>query len=151
MISGKHIRLIESNWDEVMDRVFREVHRDPDFAHFPKVVESEWREWAQMALQNLGHWLSGTSRQELAERCEFLGKQRCEQHVPLEQSVHCLCLIRQKTLDYVDQQVIDKTTLELYAEEQLLRRLARFFDFMMVHLVRGYERALRTDMAVTAR
>jgi len=147
MISGKHLYLIESNWEHVMDRVFREVHQDPEMKHFPKLVETEWREWGQMVLQNLSHWLAGGNREQLADRCESLGKQRCAESVPLEESVHCLCLIRQRTLDYIDQQMIDKSTLELYAEEQLIRRLARFFDYMMVHLVRGYERELRVEMA----
>jgi len=150
MISGKHIHLIESNWEQVLNRVFVEVHRDPEMTHFPKVVEAEWREWGQTVLHNLSQWLAGGHRKELAEKCELLGRIRCDEQAPLEESVHCLCLIRQRILDYVDQQVIDKNTLELYAEEQLLRRLARFFDFMMVHLVRGYERALRTEMATAS-
>jgi len=147
MISGKHVRLIESHWPQVMDRVFDDMRRDPELADFPKVVEAEWREWGQLVLQNLGSWLSGGKRQELADRCEQLGKQRCREHIPLDQAVKRLCLIRQGVLDYVDQQILDKNTLELYAEQQLLRRLARFFDFMLVHLVRGYVRALRTEMA----
>ncbi len=131
-----------------MDRVFRELNnRDPEMAHFPKVAEAEWREWGQLVLQNLSRWLAEKNLQELAERCELLGKQRAEEQIPLERPVNCLSLIRQKTLDYIDQQIVDKNTLELYAEEQLLRRLARFFDFMLVHLVRGYERALRAEMA----
>jgi hypothetical protein len=148
MISGKHVHLIESHWEQLMDRVFNEVRRDPT-SHFTKVVETEWRDWGQMVLQNLGHWLAGGNQDELAEKCELLGKQRCEESVPLETVVQRLCLIRQKTLDYLDQQVIDKNMLELYAEEQLLRRLARFFDFLLVHVVRGYERELKADIAVS--
>jgi hypothetical protein len=149
MISGKHVHLIESHWEQVMDHVFNEVRRDPT-AHFTKVVETEWRDWGQMVLQNLSHWLTNGNRQELAEKCELLGKQRCEEGVPLEDAVQRLCLIRQKTLDYLDQQMLDKNMLELYAEEQLLRRLARFFDYMLVHMVRGYERELRADIAVSS-
>ena len=133
-----------------MDRVFSEIRRDPETSKFPKVIEAEWRDWGQMVLQNLSHWLAGGNQAELAEKCELLGKQRCEEEVPLETCVRRLCLIRQKTMDYVDQQMIDKNMLELYAEEQLLRRLARFFDFTLVHLVRGYERELRADLAVSS-
>jgi hypothetical protein len=33
--------------------------------------------------------------------------------------------------------------IELYAEEELEHRVGRFFDFMLYHVVRGYEAAMR--------
>jgi hypothetical protein len=46
-------------------------------------------------------------------------------------------------LEYVEEHIFSKTILELHAEEEIERRLGRFFDLLTVHLVRGYERALR--------
>jgi hypothetical protein len=46
----------------------------------------------------------------------------------------------------VEQHLFDKNTLALYAEEELDRRLGRFFDLLTIHMVRGYEKALRSAM-----
>jgi hypothetical protein len=35
----------------------------------------------------------------------------------------------------------------LYEEEELDRRMARFFDFLAIHLVRGYVREMRRATA----
>ena len=150
MLSGKFVHLVESHWDHVMAQVIEQVRREPEMTHFPKLVETEWREWGQDLLQNLGHWLAKGNTKQLAQTFEEHGRRRFDEDVPLEESVRCLCIIRQKVLDFVDEQIISRNALELYAEEELLRRLARFFDLLLVHMVRGYERAMRRAMLLTA-
>ena len=94
-------------------------------------------------LENLGHWLSAGNEDDLAQKYEHLGKLRCEQDVPLHETVRCLCIAREKMLDFVEEHLFSKNVMELYAEEELDRRLGRFFDVLTIHLVKGYERALR--------
>ncbi len=147
MLSGKFIHLIESHWDQIMARVVDQVRREPQMTHIRAVVEPELREWGQMLLQNLGHWLAAGNDEELAVKYEYLGKLRCEEDVPLHESVHGLCIIREKMLDFVEEHIFSRNTLELYAEEELERRLGRFFDLLIVHMVKGYERALRHSAA----
>src|SRR5690349_16865718 len=106
MLSGKFVHLIESQWDHIIARVIDEVRRDPEMTHFPKLVETEWREWGQNLLQNLGHWLAGGHEKELANAFEEHGRHRFEEDVPLEESVRVLCIIRHKVIDYVDEQMI---------------------------------------------
>ena len=49
--------------------------------------------------------------------------------------------VRLSQSDFVDEQGFDYDCLALYAEEQLERRVGRFFDLLTTHLVRGYEKA----------
>jgi hypothetical protein len=149
MISGKLVHLIESHWDEIMSRVVEQVRRQP-MTHVRLIVEPEMREYGQALLQNLGHWLAAGNDEELAHQYEQLGKVRCHEDVPLHESVRGLCIVREKILDFVEEQILTKNTLELYAEEELERRLGRFFDLLIIHLVKGYERALRTAVAAHA-
>jgi hypothetical protein len=58
--------------------------------------------------------------------------------------------VRERVLDFVEEHVLTKNSLELYAEEELDRRLGRFFDFLTYHMVKGYEHALREDAALHA-
>ncbi len=150
MLSGKLVRLIESHWDPIMSRVIEQVRHEPQMSHTRALVESELRDWGQTLLQNLGHWLMAGSEEDLARKYEFLGRLRCEEDVPLHESVHALCIMREKMLDFVEEQIFSKNALDLYAEEELERRLGRFFDLLTIHLVRGYEQELRKTHAHSA-
>src|SRR6266702_963297 len=126
MLSGKLVHLIESHWDQIASRVIDQVRREPQMPHIRGLAESELREMEQVLLQNLGHWLSAGNEEDLAHQYEHFGKLRCEQGVPLHESVRGLCIIREKMLDFVEEHIASKNTLELYAEEELERRLGRF-------------------------
>ncbi len=147
MISGKLVRLIESHGGDIICRIIDQVRREPHMTHLRTVLEPEIHEYGEALLKNLGHWLAAGNDEELAHKYERLGKLRCEQNVPLEESVRGLFIIREKMLDYVDEHILSKDALELYAEEALDRQLGRFFDILTIHLVRGYENALRHPAA----
>jgi hypothetical protein len=143
MLSGKLVHLIESNWDAIASRVIDQVRREPQMSHTRGLAESELREWGQVLLQNLGHWLSAGNEEILAHQYEHLGKVRHEEDVPLHEAVRGLSIIREKILDFVEDHIASRNSMELYAEEELERRLGRFFDILTIHLVKGYEGALR--------
>ena len=150
MISGRLVHVIETHGDQIANRVIAQIRREPEMMHIRALLDSELREWGRDLLQNLGHWLTAGNEEDLAHRYERLGRLRCEEDIPLDESVRGLCLIRQKMLDYVEEQIGSNNSVELYAEEQLERRLGHFFDLLTIHLVRGYERALRRSVAMTA-
>jgi hypothetical protein len=149
MLSGKLVHLIESHWEEIISSVIGRIRREPQMEHYRARVESELREWGQVLLQNLGHWLTIRAGEEIGQRYEELGRQRFEADVPLHESVRCLCILRQRVLDFVEERVLNKSSLELYAEEELDRHLGRFFDILTIHMVKGYEAALRKEMAIS--
>jgi hypothetical protein len=149
MLSGKLVHLIESHWEEITSGVIARIRREPQMQEYRARVESELREWGQILLQNLGHWLTAGSGEEIGQRYEELGRQRFEADVPLHESVRCLCILRQRVLDFVEERVLNKSSLELYAEEELDRHLGRFFDILTIHMVKGYEAALRKEMAIS--
>ncbi len=148
MLSGKLVHLIESHWEEIISNVITRIRREPQVAHYRARLESELREWGQLLLQNLGHWLSAGTEDEIVHRYERFGKLRFEEDVPLHESVRCLCIMRERVLDFVEEHVFAKSSLELYEEEELDRRLGRFFDLLTIHMVKGYETALRQGLAV---
>lgn len=150
MLSGRLVHLIESNWDEIISSVTSRIRREPQAAHYRATVESELREWGQILLQNLGHWLTAGNEEEIALRYEHLGKLRYEAGIPMHESVHVLCIVRQRVLDFVEEHVYAKNALALYEQEELDRRLGRFFDLLTVHMVKGYEQALRRELAARA-
>jgi hypothetical protein len=147
MLSGKLVHLIESNQQEIAERIMRDIRQHPDLNHLRKVPELELRERGQQILENLGHWLVSGNEEELAREYEVIGRTRLHEGVPLHESIRGLCLIKDRMVDFVEEQGIERDCVALYAEEELDRRVGRFFDLLVIHLARGYEIAWRHSAA----
>jgi len=149
MLSGKLIHLIESHGQEITGSIIGSIRRHPELAHFRNLPEWELRQRGDEILKNLGHWLTYGNEEKLAHEYETIGRARFEESMPLHESVRGLCVIKDKMIEFLDNQGIDQDALSLYAEEQLERRVGRFFDMLVIHLVRGYETASRNAHLAT--
>jgi hypothetical protein len=143
MLSGKLIRLIETHEEEIADRILDDIRQNAHLAHLRKIPEPELRARGREILKNLGHWLASTNEDDLAHEYEGVGKARFEESIPLHESLRALYTIKYKMLDFVDEQRPDPDFLALYAEEELERRVGRFFDHLIIHMTQGYETAWR--------
>ena len=150
MISAKLVHLIEEHGDQIITRVIGQIRREPQMTHVHALLDTELREWGRDMLEHLGHWLSAGIEEDLGRRYERIGRILCEHEAPLSQCLRGLFLIREKVMDYLEEQVLSKTHADLYAEEETERRLDRFFDLLAIHLAHGYERELRKSAAVRA-
>jgi hypothetical protein len=150
MLSARLIRMISDHWEQIADRVLRQVRRDSKLLELGKLPEPEQRERAREILQSLGRWL--VSREEdLDQRSEALGRRRFEEGIPLHEVVYSLQLLRENMIQWVRDQGLVETPLELYAEEELERGSGRIFDTIIYYFVRGYERAMREQWASAAK
>lgn len=143
MLSPKLMHVIEAHGDVISRNVVREIRRDPGMTQMSSLSDQELRDRGQHILKNLSYWLTQGHEQSLAYEYEALGRERFEEGVPLHESVRALCIIRRKMVEFLDEQGTDRDSFELYAEEQFERRLSRFFDVLLIHLVQGYETAWR--------
>jgi hypothetical protein len=143
MVSGKLIRLIESHEEEIARSILRAIRHQQSLLHMGRLPDQELRERGEQILKNLDHWLAHANEQKLAHEYETLGRERFDEGIPLHEAAECLFLIKEKMIDFLDEQGSEHDSLALYAEEQFERRIGRFFDLLLVHLIRGYERAWR--------
>jgi hypothetical protein len=143
MLSARLIHLIESHQDEIATRILHEIRRQPELSHIHKLDDLELRERGRRILGHLGKWLAEARQEELAREYEILGRTRHEEAIPLHESVRALCIIKNKMIDFVKEQGLKMDSVELYAEEELEDRVGRFFDELVIHMVRGYEGAWR--------
>src|SRR5579864_5131997 len=141
MLSARLIRLIEAHQEQISTRVLHDIRHHPDLSHMRNLQDSELRERGRQILAHLGTWLAEDD--ELAREYEHLGDTRYEESIPLHESVRALYIIKNKMIDFVKEQGVKRDSMELYAEEELERRVDRFFDELVIHLVRGYEGAWR--------
>jgi hypothetical protein len=149
MLSARLIHLIETHHKELADRVLREIWRRQDLPHILRLPEAELRERNRLLLEHLGEWLLG-NEEKMRKLQESVGTKRFEQSVPLHESVHALCLIKNTVIEFIEEQGIARDTIGLYAEEELEHRLGKFFDQLIIHLVRGYEGAWRRAIRAAA-
>jgi hypothetical protein len=143
MLSGKLIQLIEAHQEQIANGVIDEIRRHPDLVHLRKLPDAELRERGQQIVENLGHWLAAGHAAEIAHRYEALGRDRFQDSIPLHESIRALCITKDRIVDFVDGQGLAKTSIELYAEEELERRVGRFFDLLVIHMAQGYETSQR--------
>lgn len=150
MVSAKFVQLIESHADQIAERVVAELRRSNRAPHIAALPETELRDSCHRVLRNLGHWLTASSEEEIARYYEERGRIRAAEGVPLHEAVYLLQLLKSRMLDYVRNQGIAQTSIDLYAEEELEHQVGRFFDAAVYHLIRGYEGALRAPLRAEA-
>jgi hypothetical protein len=141
MLSSRLVQCIERDSEEIAARLARAVRTNPNLKHLSQLPDIEIREWAQEILGQLSYLLEASSRDEVRRRFEALGKDRRQEQVPLSEAVLRLQILEKTIIGFIHDQGFPMTGLQLYAEEELLQRMGRFFDSSIYHLVRGYEDA----------
>ena len=146
------IQLIEANSDEIIDRMIRHIRRDPELIHLSTLPDAELRDLGQRLVKRLGHWLTATKEEEtaVARHYETIGHAWFEDAIPLHEAVHAVLLVKEKMIDFVQDQALAQTSVQVFAEEELERRVDRFFDTLICHFIRGYEDAMHRVSPVGA-
>ena len=147
MLSGRYVHLVETHAEEILNRTLEVLRRDPALVHLRLLLDHEHKEWGKDLLRDLDQALASGLTESLAKRFESLGERRFEQEIPLDESVRALSLFREKIMDFVEEHIGSNSSIELYAEEEMARRLTRLFDVLLIHLVRGYQRGFRRAAA----
>ncbi len=150
MLSTKLVQLIETHWEEIAERLIREVRRNGEMKNLAAYPDSELRDWCRVILENLGQLLGIKKEDEIRRRFEALGKIRFEENIPLHEAILRLHLLQDKIVAFVHEQGFPMTALQLYAEEELEQRMTRFFHAGVYHVVRGYEAALLLEQRVAS-
>jgi hypothetical protein len=133
--------MIESHWEEIAARVIREIRRNPEMPVLAGRLDVELREWCQEIVENLGYLLSASKDGERRRRFQVLGGLRFEENIPLHEAVARWQILKDKITGFAHEQGLSMTVPQLYAEEELDRRVNRFFDLIIYDVVCGYETA----------
>ena len=143
MLSLKLVQLVETHWEQISGRILHKIHRDPRLVHVNRLSDSELRERTREVLSNIGDWLGASLDEPLTRRCEALGRQRFKEGIPLHEVVLARFIIKEELVEYVRDHAFVETSLQLYAEGELEKRIADLFDRMIYYVIRGYEDAMR--------
>jgi hypothetical protein len=139
MVSAKLVIQIETHWEAIHSKFLRLMRSSQSLPAIQALPESELQEACRRILRNLGHWLVSSSEGDAARLYEQVGRQRRADKIPLSQAIRAVQLMRQATTDYIRDEGIFESSVDLYAEEELEHELARFFDLLVYYLARGFE------------
>ncbi len=142
MLSPKFIEMIESHSGQIAAKVLAEVRRDPKTTHLSQLPRAELDAQCSEIVRHLGHWLADSREEEVAERFENYGRLRRRERVPIHESVHALHLLKAAMIDFIRNQGLAQTSVDLYAEEELEHQVGLLFDSFVYHLIRGSEAPL---------
>ena len=143
MLFHKLIQTIEEHSELIVSQTVDHIRRDHRLPLLAKLPHSELAVSGRTILAHLGDWLGNEERSKIGERFEQIGRSRYLDDLPLDQTVLGLQILKEHTIEYIRDQGFPQNSMEFYAEEQLEIRVDRFFDFLIYHLVAGYEKARR--------
>jgi len=140
MLSARLIQMIEDHWQPVGARFLRQIRGAAELPQMQTLPDSELLDRAHSVVRNLGHWLT-SSHKDWGSYYENLGRTRRHEGIPLCEVVRALQILKDTIVDFVRDQGFGKTSVDLYAEEELEHLISRCFDQAVFHVVHGYEAA----------
>ncbi|MFN7561246.1 MAG: hypothetical protein ACK5TH_05665 [Prosthecobacter sp.] len=141
------IKLVEKDCHRIAEQAVRRVQQDPETPNYKSLTDDELRARARDLLANLGQWLERQDDGLLDRRYETLGRARHQDGFPLHEVVYKLHLLKRTILDHAREQHLEMNALELYAEQEFLKRLDHFFDRIIYRVVKGYSEQAMADVA----
>jgi hypothetical protein len=143
------MRLIETNANELTDKVISALRTNPRTAFLHEMSEAELKRRGFDLYHNLGRWLAEKSEAEIEATYRENGRRRFREGVPLSELIYALILMKQYLWDFIRKNDLPETATNLYGEEQLEMMVGQFFDKALYHAVRGYEEAWLKEAPLT--
>jgi len=139
MISVTQIHFVEGHWESIARRAIAGIHAEG--LHFQAITEQMILDRAQEVFGNLGDYLLDPDLTRIAMHYERIGRTRAHENVALYEIVRCMQIMRQSAVDYLRENELHDSTVHIRSESELEYRIARLFDQLISHLVKGYEAA----------
>ena len=145
MLSGRLLKRIEAHWQDIAAAVVLAAHTDERSRHYRSLDDEGLRNRAHDLVANLRQWLDAGNDDSAELRYRALGQTRYQQHFPLHEVITAIQLIERKIEDYIQVENAAQSSLDLYAELEMLRALHRYFQVVQRSVVEGYERSAQAS------
>ena len=139
MLSARLVRMIEEHAEDLTRELLDDLAANPLTPAYHSFSRAELHRRVYDVYRHLGRWLGEASEEALAAAYEDLGRERRHEGIPLSQVVQALIRTKDHLWNYIFSAGLASSAVDLYQEEDLALRLARFFDRAIYHTVRGYE------------
>jgi hypothetical protein len=141
MLSSGLVEMIQSHAEELMGGLVRKIQTHPNTRSYHHLSGPEVLSRSYIVYKNLGAWMGGKPQEEIRRHYEQLGQIRLEESIPLHEVIYALTLTKNHLFEFVRTNGLAGSMLEIYAEQELERRVANFFDNAIYYTAWGYEKA----------
>ena len=140
MLSDRLIRIIESHAEELTQGAVKKLQSSPHTPSYHRLSRDKLCRLVFEVYHDLGRWLFRKTDEEIRARYGCLGKQRCEQDIPLVEVLWALVLTKDHLQGCIGTFMSADSALELHREQEIYRLIARFFDRAVCYAAEAYER-----------
>jgi hypothetical protein len=141
MIAARLLQRIEANADSIAQSVIDGRRRNPDMPNYRNLSDDEIRTRVRDLISSFSFWLASRDESRLAGHFADLGLRRRAEGMPLHEVLQKITLLKGAIRAWVSDQNYNLTPIEIYDELELLRSMSNYFDFITIHIARGYEMA----------
>jgi hypothetical protein len=147
MLALRLVRLIETHSEKLSAKILGIFLKSEQCSDLRKVPPEELHARTHELLEHVSDWLTTKTEKDIEQQYTDLGRRRAAQGVALSHFIWALGATREKIHDFAREEALMDSTVELVGILELMTRLDRFFDHAMYHACRGYEAAMRREVA----
>ena len=141
MLSARLIKMIEDHAEELMGGLIGKLKTHPRTTSYQRFSDSEIHDRLYTIYKELGAWMLGKPEEEIRRHYEALGSRRYQEGIPLFEVLYAGTLSKNHLLDYIRNNGLAGTALEIYAEQELTHKINQFFDNAIYFTAKGYHQA----------
>ena len=141
MLSARLIQMIEDHAEELMGGLIGKLKTHPRTSAYTRFSDSEIHDRLYTVYKDLGAWMLGKPEEEIRRHYEALGLRRYQEGIPLFEVLYAGTLSKSHLLDYIRNNGLAGTVLEIYAEQELTHKINQFFDNAIYFTAKGYQQA----------
>lgn len=147
MLTTRLVKVIKAQREAISEAIIREIHRDSKMPVTRRLSDVVLRSWGDQLIESFRIWAEEGDHDLCAQRCYSFGRSRCEEHIPLLETIRGFHICRERVVSHIRGEGFECTSLDIYIEEETEHHLAGFFDFATYHAVRAYEDAREREKA----
>lgn len=142
MFALRMVQLIETHAARLSDELSQKLIASGECRDLLQRVPShELKMRSHEIYRNLSEWLLSKTESEIEERYVGLGLRRARQGVPFSQFLFALSATKECLWEYLQQESLIESPVELLGDMDLLHSLEKFFDRAAYSAAMGYEAA----------
>ena len=143
MLSPHLVRQVEQHADRLADELVEELLRNSRTPTFRRLDREALHDQLSAVYQHLGQWLGSRSEADVHTTFVARGRDRYEEHVPLEELVYMLILVKRQLRERTRQVSGLSSAAEIHSDMEIDGMIGTFFDRVLYAMVSGYEEARR--------
>ena len=145
MMALRLVRLIETHSDELAHGLIQKFESSRKCDALRAVPREELEIRAREIYHHLGEWLVSKTEADIERNNTAIGRRRAKQGVPLSTVLWALMITQENLWDYLDQEGVAESGVELQAAFELVRLMNQFFERSMYYIAKEYELVLHED------